>query len=180
VPLWAWIALAGGVLLLAAAAVIIATLAWRSYERRALLRLLVRAEAVEAAERALRELVERLAGQSEAELEAFAYEGDSLDRKALAEVRGRANILADELDRMALPGRLVPVAEALADAAYTICEQASVVRDDDRGQDALDRLAAIDLGRVRSYAHKARTLLTGACTVCGLDETAVYGGGLYL
>ncbi len=163
-----------------AAAVVLGVVGWRAYQRRMLLRLLVRAEAVQAVADALREAVLRLSSASDEELSAFLDDPDSVERRAMAEVRSRAGILYDELDRMALPPSLVPVAEALADAAYTIYEQAGCVRDTDTGNAAIDRLAGIQLERVREYSLKARTLVAGACDVCGLDDTAVYGGGLYL
>ncbi|HSK48121.1 MAG TPA: hypothetical protein VLA05_08990 [Coriobacteriia bacterium] len=179
-PLWGWVAIGSGVLLLVAAGVAAVVLGWRAYERKALLRLLVRAEAVEAAASALLETFTRLANGSDSELEVFAEDPGSPERHALAEIHTRANLLADELDRMPLPRKLIPVAEALADAAYTICEQSGCVRDEDTDGVALERLLSIDLERVQSYTDKARQITTGACDVCGLDETAVYGGGLYL
>jgi len=153
---------------------------WRAYVRRALLRLLVRAEAVDALAAALLDTFNRLASGSDDELEVFADEPESSERRTLYEIRARANILADELDRMPLPKKIQPAAEALADAAYVLCEQASCVHDSDFGEAALDHLASIDLARVKAYVKKARHLVTGTCDVCGLDEMAVYGGGLYL
>jgi hypothetical protein len=175
-----WIALAAGAALLVAAAVVLAVVGWRAYVRRALLRLLVRAEAVDALASALYDAFERLASGSDDELEIFVEEPESVERRAFHEIRARANMLADELDRMPLPKKLLPAAEALADAAYVICEQSSLVHEDDAGTAALDGLAEIDLGRVRAYTRRARHLVTGTCDVCGLDEMAVYGGGLYL
>lgn len=169
-----------GVALLVAAVVVLAVVGWRAYRRKMLLRLLVRAEAVQAAAEALRETVGRIAVASDEEIQTFADDPESVERRALAEVRSRAGILYDELDRMSLPRSLVPVAEALADAAYATYEQAGCINDEDTGTVALDRLADIRLERVRTYSMKARTLVAGACDVCGLDDTAVYGGGLYL
>lgn len=179
-PPWAWVAIAIGALLLIAATVVLGVVGWRAYRRRMLLRLLVRAEAVQAAGIALRDTVARLAGASDEEIQLFAEDPNSVERKALGEVHSRAAILYDELDRMTLPPSLVPVAEALADAAYATFEQSGCVRDEDIGAVALDHLTDIQLERVRTYSMKARTLVAGACDVCGLDDTAVYGGGLYL
>lgn len=179
-PLWAWIAIAAAVLLLAGATFAAAVLGMRAVRRRVLLRLVVRAEAVEATGKALEDSVRRLATADDIELELFADDPDSPERRIMAELAGRAHLLADELDRMAVPGSLVDVAESLADAAYLVSEQAERVREEDRGPEAFDRLGEIDLALVRSYAEKARLRVLNACDVCGLEETAVYGGGLYL
>lgn len=179
-PVWAWIAIALGVLLLVGAAAALGVFAWRAYEQRLLLKLVVRTEAVEAASAALIDAVSRLASASDEELEHFADDVDSVERRVLHEVANRGSILAVELDHMALPARLVPVAEALSDAAFVIGEEAGRVHDDSRGPRSLEELGGMDLGRVRGYTSKARFTLTGTCDACGLDETAVYGGGLYL
>lgn len=178
--IWAWVVVGVGAVLLAVAAVVLSVIGWRAYRRRMLLRLLVRAEAVQAAGGALRDTVLRLADGPTEELQIFIEDPESVERRAMAEVRSRAGILYDELDRMALPKSLIPVAEALADAAYATYEQAGCVGDADNSSDALDHLAGIKLEKVRTYSLKARTLVAGACDVCGLDDTAVYGGGLYL
>ena len=60
----------------------------------------------------------RLAQGSDETLNHFAEDPDSIERRALHEVTSRAQILADELDSMPLPKRLIPAAEALGDAAY--------------------------------------------------------------
>lgn len=179
-PVWAWIAVVAGVLLLAGAGTALAVFGWRAYERRLLLRLVVRTEAVEAASSALSDALTRLANASDDDLLAFAQDPDSVERRVLHEVASRGNILAGELDRMPLPGRLVAAAEALADAAFVVCEEASRVTDESESGDSLEQLTSMNLSRVREYTRKARHVLSGVCEACGFDETAVYGGGLYL
>lgn len=179
-PLWAWITVGVGAVLLLGALVAAIWLALKAARRRALLRLVVRAEAVDAAEKALEETVKRLAVAGDTELEQFADDPDSVERRTMSEVAGRAELLTDELDRMAVPKSLVEVADSLADASYLIAREAERVQDEHLGPDAFDRLAAIDLQAVRAYAQKARLRVIEACEVCGLQDTAVYGGGLYL
>ena len=179
-PEWAWMVAAGAVLLVLAAGVAIYMVLHRRYTRRALMRLIVKAEAVDAAGDALSD-VARQVGEGEYEVaEAFAFDPDSVERRALAEVHDRAAILVGELDAMPMPKRLVPVAGALADAAYTVREQAGCVKDGHVGPEALEALAEVDLGLVDTYRKKARILISEACEHYGLDDTAVYGGGLYL
>lgn len=178
-PIWAWIAIAGGVLVLVAALLAV-VFGRRAYERRLLLRLVVRTEAVEAASSALVDSVGHLSAASDEEIEVFADEVDSVGRKVFSEVHERARMIAEEMDRVPMPKRLVPAAEAVADAAFMVAEQAGKVDGELTGTEALDALSSVDLAEVRRYTQKARVLVTGACEVCGLDETAVYGGGLYL
>lgn len=179
-PLWAWITIGVGAVLLLGALIAAMWLATKAVRRRALLKLVVRAEAVDAAEKALEETVKRLAVAGDTELERFADDPDSVERRTMSEVAGRAGLLTDELDRMAVPKSLVPVANSLADAAYLIAREAERVKDEHIGPSAFDRLATIDLQMARSYAGKARLRVMEACEVCGLQDTAVYGGGLYL
>lgn len=179
-PLWAWITIGLGAVLTVAAAVAAFWFAGKELRRRALLRLVVRAEAVEAARQALEESIRRLATAGDTELEQFADDPESVERRTMGEVASRARLLNEELDKMAVPRSLVPVAEALADAAYLISREAERVKDDEVGPVAFDRLASIDLQLARQYADKARVRVIEACDACGLEDTAVYGGGLYL
>lgn len=180
VPVWAWVVIGVGALLVLGAGIAAFWFGRKELTRRALLRLVVRAEAVEAAEKALEDSVRRLASAGDTELEQFADDPESVERRTMGEVASRARLLADELDRMAVPRSLVHVADSLADAAFLIAQEAERVRDEDVGPVAFDRLAAIDLKLARQYAEKARLHVIDACDVCGLEDTAVYGGGLYL
>lgn len=177
---WAWVAIGIGAVLLVAATAALVVFAWRAYERRLLLRLVVRTEAVEAAAGALNETLTRLSEASDDELSAFADDPDAVERRVLHEVANRGNMVATELDHMPLPSRLIPLAEAVADAGVAVCEEAGRVGETAVGDESLEQLALMDLGRVRAYTKKARHMLSEVCEVCGLDETAIYGGGLYL
>ncbi len=179
-PVWAWVAIGVGVALIGAAVAAGVWFGLRALERRMLLKLVVRAEAVDAASQALVDVVERLSVAADEEIEEFADDPDSTERRTLAEVRSRGMMLADELDHMAMPKKLVPAADALADAAFVLAREAGCVTDEDTGPEALDKLGSLDLSGVVAYGEKARNLIAGACDACGLQETAVYGGGLYL
>ena len=180
-PLWGAIALGTGAVLLIGALGVMGYLAWKAMERRYLLRIISRREAVYAVRMALEEAVVRLAAGSDEQLELFADDPDSQERKMLHEVRDRAHILRDELDTMSLPKRLVPAAEALADAAYIVAKEAGKIRDADRGTVVLSELGTIDLGTVAEVYERAASAVSLTCQVCDVDEdAAVYGGGLYL
>lgn len=180
-PLWATILVVVAATLLVLAGVGFGgLLAWRTYTRRVLLRLVSRAEAIEAAGQALVETVTRLASAEDGALEEFVEDSESPERRALHEVATRAHMLSYELDRMPLPRSLTSVTEALADAAVVVDRQASRVSDPMRGDAALEALASMDLESVRAYMKSARDRLNDECVTHGLDDMAVYGGGLYL
>jgi len=180
VPLWTWIAIAAGVIVILAGSTIAGIIAYRAVERRYLLRLVRSREGLDFVRQALGDSLGRLAEGSERELRVFADEPESGERRALNEVAARARLLADELDTTALPGRLLPAAEALADAAYLIGREAGRVGDELRGESALDALGCIDLDAVESYYRAALSAVQSVCEACGLEDSAVYGGGLYL
>ena len=180
-PLWGVIALVTGAALLLGALGVMAYLGWRALERRYLLRLISRREAVFAVRQALEDAVVRLAEGSDEQLALFADDPDSQERKMLHEVRIRAQILRDELDSMSLPKRLVPAADALGDAAYIVNKEAAKIRDADKGPVVLTELGTIDLGTVAEVFERAAAAVSLTCQVCDVEEdAAVYGGGLYL
>jgi hypothetical protein len=179
-PLWAWIAVIAGVIVVLAGVTVAGIFAYRAAERRYLLRLIRSREGLDFVRQALGDSLGRLAEGSARELRAFAEDPDSSERRALHEVASRSRLLADELDGMSLPGRLVPAAEALADAAFLIGREAGRVSDDLRGDAALDALGRIDLDAVETYYRAAISAVQSVCEACGLEDSAVYGGGLYL
>ncbi len=178
--IWAIVALGAGVLLLIVALGFGAWLGWRNYQRRALMRLVVRREAVESSAQALIEVISRLAVASDEDLRTFADSPTSTERRVLIDLAHQAELTTDELDRMPLPRSLVGAASALADAAHVIAGEARKLRDEDVGTAALEKIGELDLDLVRGYVAQARRRVGDACADCGLEETNVYGGGLYL
>ena len=154
--------------------------AWRGFERRALMRIVVRSEAVEAATQALRDVFARLAEAEDDEVAAFTSDPDSSERRALYEVGLKADMITDELDRMRLPRGLITVAESVADASFLVAREARVVGENDSGEAALVHVAKVDLETVSAYTAQARRRVHETCVEHGLEETMVYGGGLYL
>lgn len=169
-----------GSLVLVAASAAGGFFGWQAYRRKLLLRLVVKAEAVDALVAALLDTITRLSEAADEDLERFASDPESGERRALHEIAFRGKMLADELDRMPLPPSLEAPASALADAAYLVGAEASKVQDEHVGSASLESLAAVDLATIQAYSRKGRAVLGITCDVCGLDDTAVYGGGLYL
>ena len=174
------LALLIGVLAVTVGLVVIGVLAYRQLQRSYLLRLVSRQEAVGAAGRSLEGALERLAEADEEALEEFAGDPESVERRVLAETSERAFALADELDTMPMPRKLVPAASALADAAYVVGEEAGRVGDDTVGDDTLAELESVELEHVSKAFEEARPVLGQACEECRLEDQSVYGGGLYL
>jgi hypothetical protein len=163
-----------------AGALVAGVLAYRSAEERNVLKLVRWREGVDFVRQGLGDSLGRLAEGSQAELRAFAENPSSAERRALHEVASRAQLLADELDSTPLPGSLTHTAEALADAAYLIGREASRIPDDVVGDAALDALGCVDLDGVETYYRAAIAAVKQVCEACGVDDSAVYGGGLYL
>lgn len=179
-PVGVLIALVVAGLIVAAGAVVGAIAVRRAYVRSRVLALVGRAEAVTAAARALADVLEHLAQADDPVIESFARDPETPERRALHEVATRAHILSQELDLMPMPRELVPVADLLADAALVVAREAGRVLDPLTGAAALDALAVIDLGMVSAYVTAARERLNEACQRAGVEDVAVYGGGLYL
>jgi len=179
-PVWGWIAIGLGVALLLAACAAAAYLGWRALERRYLLQLVSRREAVDVARQGLEDSLLRLAEGTDAQLRLFADDPDSIERRALHEVGSRARMLADELDTMTLPKPLVPAADALGDAAYVIGREAGKIEDDLVGDAALEALGTIDLTQIAEVHRQALAVVAQVCEECGFEDEAIYGGGLYL
>lgn len=179
-PLWAITVIAIGIILLLAAVIAGIVLAIRNYERRSLLKLFGKAENIDAAIRTLEETLASLSVADDAVLEHFAEDVDSLERRVLDELASRMRVLADELDHTPEPTSLIGVAEALADSAYLVAHNAGRVGDEYVGETALGRLGDVDLASIEAYQSKARAMLVRIGEDFGVEETAVYGGGLYL
>lgn len=153
-------------------------LLWLRQVRRFVVRLSGRQEAVLAGERALRDTIEQLAAAGDARLHAFAADPGSEDRTVLAEVAQRMEIERHELEEMALPRRLWPVADLLAGAAEAVSVAAREAGGE--GDDALEALGRVDLGAVRAACGAADEEMRRLCDAYGCAEASIYGGGLYV
>lgn len=179
-PLWGWIAIGVGVVLVIAGIVALVLLAWKASERRSALRLVARREGVDFVRQALADSLGRLAEGTDDELRSFADNPDSLERRTLMEVASRSALLAEDTDATAFSRSLLPAATALGDVAYLIARESSKVQAGMTGDAALEALGSIDLEAVETYYRAALMAVEDACESCGLHDADVYGGGLYL
>jgi hypothetical protein len=179
-PLWAWIVIGVGAVALIAGLVAVGIVAARAHERRTAMNLVARREGVDFVRQALADTLGRLAEGTDDELRAFAYDPDSLERRALVEVASRSALLAEEIDATALPKAHLRAAVALGDAAYLIARESAKVQPGMRGEITFEALGTIDLEAVETYYQAALAAVADVCESCGLEDENVYGGGLYL
>ncbi len=179
-PVWVWIVIAIASAIVIGGAIVALTVGRRALTRRYLVALIGRRENVRASRRTLEAVMRHLVDESDEALGAFAEDPASVDRRALIEVRDGMRVVVDELDTRPMPGRLIRVAEELADAAFVIAEESGRVRDNLVADEVLEALAKIDLSRVAKQVDEANVWIDEACAEYEIEDTAVYGGGLYI
>ncbi|MHB9002712.1 MAG: hypothetical protein ACYC6C_01425 [Coriobacteriia bacterium] len=178
---WLWVAVSAGILAVAGIGGFLAyRFALRRVVRRYLIGLIARRENLEASRRALEQVVAHLADADDESLIEFAQESASVDRRTFHEVAQRMGMLRDELDHMRLPARVIPVAERMADSAYLIALEAGKIHDDMTPDEVLEAVGTIDLAAIAAHLDETRSVLETACGEYDIQETAVYGGGLYI
>jgi len=159
--------------------VVVGLVLWRRTVRSELQRLLGSRGAVDSALRTVERVVSALADGSEGDLVTFALDEDAEDRRALGEVAAQMRIQRDELAMQALPKSLREVAEALGAAAGALAEQTERTGASE-GVAVLDALASIDFGSVRTQLLRADVSMRERAERYGVDEAALYGGGMYI
>ncbi|TLM74035.1 MAG: hypothetical protein FDZ70_07330 [Actinobacteria bacterium] len=181
IPSWGWWAIGGaGALVALIGVVLLVVLAWRRQERKYVVRLVAQREAVRAGLRSLSEVVVRLAEDTDDELTAFVSDERHLDRKALGELHRQQAIVRDELQTVALPKDLWGAADALTAAAAAVAREAGRVGEHAGADDVLTALGEVDLAAARAAVDTADAAVHDVCERFGLEDAAVYGGGLYI
>ena len=177
-PSWLWIVIGVVAAAVVTGLVVAGITAWNNAVRSYFLRLMGRREEARTVRRAFEGLVDQVRS-SDAEKTAFADDRDTLERRSMAELRDRARMLGEELNTIALPKRLWPSAEALADACDVLAEEAGRVGDDVVGDVTLEQLDAVDLARVEAaFAHADRQF-TKMSAALGVEDSGTFAGGLY-
>ncbi len=177
---WQWILI--GVAAAGAVAAIVAVLSavWNRVVVRYLRQLLAKREEARAVRRAFDELVVGLQQGTDEERARFADDPEAVERHSLADLGEHARGLAEDLNTMPMPRRLIGVAEVLADASDILAEEAERVGEGSIGDESLEALASADLDRVRrAFAH-ADERVGSASAEYGIDEQEAYGRGLYI
>jgi ABC-type multidrug transport system fused ATPase/permease subunit len=130
--------------------------------------------------RVIRRYLTGLVGSRERIFAARRTDARSEDRRALVELAYGMRLTRDELDVRRMPSRLHTVASELADAAHLIAEQAGRVTDDLPAPAVFDAVGEIDLVGVSFQYDHASAVLDELCEEYGVEDAAVYGGGLYI
>jgi hypothetical protein len=180
-PIWVWALIAVAVIaLLGVAGYFVWRWSWHRYSRRYLYRLVGRQESLAASRRTLEATLRHLADEPEEALLEFASDPEAVDRRALAEEYQRCVVLEDELRTMPMPKPLIPVADALADVAESLAQEAGRIADGQSGDEVLEALSHLDLDVVGTRVDEADALMKDALEYYDVEDTAVYGGGLYI
>lgn len=153
---------------------------WRRQVRRYLIGLVGSREDVRSQARALESVVEILAGAGDSTLVAFAQNPRTEERRTLADIAQRMTITAEELRTAALPKRLWTAANLLEAAARAVAREAGKAGEAPTPSAVLDALAAVDLTAPEGVALRASEELHRLCAEYGVEDPAVYGGGLYI
>lgn len=180
-PSWAvvLISVLVGVALLGAAAWL-GWRAWKRYVQRAFFKLMSRREALRAGNQSVAETLAFLAAADEDMLMEFAEHPEELHRRVLHDVCAHAAVVRDELDTMPLPPSLVPAAESLADAAWFLAELTCGIDGAETPDAVLGALGAMNLEPLERALADADADVEAALHAADIDDTVVYGGGLYV
>ena len=128
---------------------------------------------------ALRRLAEHLAECTDRELERFASQPECEDRRAFGDVAMRMKIVHDELAATEVPHALEEITLDMEDVATSIGEAASAAEGREDG-DALGGVARLDLVGITEQVRVMEDKLHALAVAHHVDDSSVYGGGLYI
>lgn len=173
-----WVGIALAVVGVVAAAVVLVLAVWKGVVRGHLRKLMGKREEGRILRRAFDELVGGLQEGPIEELERVVGDIEAVERHSLSDLHENARILAEEVNVMALPARLIPVSEALADAVDVLAEEADKAGEGSIGDDNLEALRSIDRARVdRAFAY-VDARVSALAEEYGVNEQEVRGRGL--
>lgn len=177
---WVYVIIAVAGIALVAAIVIAAMLLWQRQVRLALIGLTGRREAVMAAYRALESVFSALADSDVDELTAFATDPTSVHRKSLEELQTRMKIQADELADLPLPKAQWKAADLLGVAAGRLASEVGGVGEAQDPEAVLEAVGAVDVAAITEALNPANEEIDRLLVEMGIEDAAVYGGGLYI
>lgn len=163
------------------AAILIASwLLWQRQARLALIGLTGRREAVMAAYKALESLFAALAESGEDELTDFALHEDNEHRRSLEELYDRMRVQTEELVALPLPKAQWHAADMLSLASGKLASEVGRVGDATSPDGVLDAVGSIDVVAVKQALDPANEEIDRLLELYGVEDVAVYGGGLYI
>jgi len=147
--------------------------------RRTIESLIGRKEAIVVSYRALWGVVERLSAASDEELDRFSSDPDDEERRIFQEIASQMRIMEDELKNTDVPRSLERVIITMEDTSRLIFEAAGSV--DGAGEtDALTAAGEIDFGAMAQAVERMESAVHETAQRHHVDESSVYGGGLYI
>lgn len=179
-PVWGWILIGVAVAVVIALVAMAASMVWNRAVRRYLLQLIGKREEAGVVRRAFDDMVTELREGSDEVRAAFTDDPDAVERDSLSDLAERARRLAEELNTMPLPRRLVVGAEALADASDILAEEAERAGGGSIGDESLEALASVNLERLASAFSFADAQIAALAVEYGVDEQNLYVKGLYI
>ena len=177
---WVYVIIAVAGVALVAAIVIAAMLLWQRQVRLALIGLTGRREAVMAAYRALESVFSALADSDVETLTVFATDPGSEHRKSLEELHTRMKIQADELADLPLPKAQWKAADLLGVAAGRLASEVGQVGEAADPEAVLEAVSAVDIAAITEALNPANEEIDRLLVDMGIEDAAVYGGGLYI
>jgi hypothetical protein len=177
---WIYVIIGVAAVAVVAAIVIAAMLLWQRQVRSAMIGLSGRREAVAAARSGLESVFVALADAGADELTGFALDPESEHRKSLDELASRMRIQADELVDLPLPKAQWQAADLLGTAAGRIAVEIGHVSDAASPEAVLDAVTAIDMASINDVLAPANDEIDRLLAEYGIEDSTVYGGGLYI
>ena len=177
---WVYVIIAVAGIALVAAIVIASMLLWQRQVRLAMVGLSGRREAVMAAYRALETVFSALADSDVDDLTAFATDAASEHRKSLDELHSRMRIQTEELADLPLPKGQWRAADLLGVAAGRLASEVGKVGEAPTPDAVLDAVGAMDVAAITEALDPANSEIDRLLTEHGIEDTTVYGGGLYI
>lgn len=148
--------------------------------RRSVMHLIGYRERITASRRTLEAVVNHLVCGDESVLVSFASDSADDNRRALSEIGTRMLITRDELDVRRFHPLTHKAAEELADVAHLIAMCALTYEAGMSSDEILDALPSVDLKGISEQYQIADAILVELCIAYDVDESVVYGGGLYI
>jgi len=178
--LWIGIAAALAISALGVASYFFYRILAKRWIRRSTMHLIGYRERITASRKTMEAVLEHLASTNESGLLLFATHSTDENRRTLTEISSRMLITRDELDIRRLHPITHKAAEELADAAHLIAIYTLPYEGNMSPAETLDALSCIDLRAIAEQYLIADTLLVELCIAYDVDESVVYGGGLYI
>lgn len=109
----------------------------------------------------------------------FVFDPTSPERAPFVDLADRAQQLVDALDSLAVPKKLVKLAEGLADIAFVVERDLTSMLGTE-GNPALEQLERLDTARLTEAIGTVEEQMDIVAVKYGVREVAVYQGGLYV